>query len=132
MGTNVYCALCEREVGKDDSFVVETPDVVQAFHYDCGHQIWAAMTRSLGRDRARGRPLESERPEELRVGDGTRELVSIEAWKQREMSDRLDALEDLTKRVSSVWRLWLSDAESGSICPGTFDAMKNLLGIEEA
>jgi len=115
MGTNVYCAFCEEEVGHDDSFVVETTAIVQAFHYICSDLI------SEARERARGLSVETNKDQSVE---------SVDSWKQRELSERLDAVEDMTRKVTSVWRLWLNDAERGSINPGTFDAMKNLLGME--
>jgi hypothetical protein len=116
VGTNVYCALCEKEVGKDDSFVVENPDVVQAFHIVCGEQIRAAMHKAMEPARGQRKIAHSATTE----------------WRLREIEERLDATEDLTKRTAAVWKLWLSEAGSGSINPGTFDAMRNLLGIEKA
>jgi hypothetical protein len=124
MGTNVYCAMCEEEVGKADSFVVETPTIVQAFHFDCARQIQEAMSKSVVRG------LESTASGDFKAGDGTRELLPPEVWKMREMEERLEAVEVMTRKIASVWRLWLNDAERGSINHGTFDAMKNLLGIE--
>lgn len=122
--TNVYCALCEGEVGRDDSFVVERPDIVQALHFNCGNQISVAMAKAIGSTPAPARefvpPLHDPTQHE-----------TMAAWKMRETEDRLDALEDLTRRVASVWRLWLNDAETGSINPSTFDGMKALLGIEK-
>jgi len=123
------CGLCgEATVQHDADHVGEIEGAPNAgFHARCAQKIADALA-------ARGRPYEEPAVAsgDLRVGDGTAQLEPLDVWKQREMSDRLDALEDLTRRVASVWRLWLSDAESGSICPGTFDAMKNLLGIERS
>ena len=133
MSTNVYCDLCEKEVGNDDSFVVDGEVRVMAFHFDCGHQVYASMSRSLvvKESAARGRAVESAVASgDFAVGSGTNQLLPPDVWKMREMSERLDATESLTRKVASVWRLWLNDAERGSINPGTFDAMKNLLGME--
>ena len=123
VGTNVYCDLCGTQVVKDDSFVVETDEFVRAFHLQCGAKISLAFRESL--DRARGQEFVPGEHQSL-------QHESMASWKQREMEERLEALEDLTRKVASVWRLWLNDAESGSINPGTFDAMKHLLGIEKA
>ena len=131
MSTNVYCDLCAKEVRSDDSFVVETPDIVQAYHYECGGLIFDAMDRASTRTR-RARGLESQSAVasgDLNAGDGSKQLLQPDIWKMREMSDRLDATEDLTKRTAAVWKLWLNDAHRGSINQGTFDAMKNLLGM---
>jgi len=125
MVTNIYCDLCEEEVGNDDSFAVDGEVRVMVFHFDCGHQVYTAMSR------ARGIAVESAvASSDFTVGSDTNQLPPPDVWKMREMSDRLDATESLTRKVASVWRLWLNDAESGSINPGTFDAMKNLLGMK--
>lgn len=126
MSTNVYCALCEMEVGKDDSFVVETPDIVHAFHFNCGGRISAAMSAAV--EPARGQEVGEFIPGE----HVSTEHVSQSEWRFRKIEERLDATEDLTKRTAAVWKLWLSEAGRGSINPGTFDAMRNLMGIERA
>jgi hypothetical protein len=131
MATNVYCDLCEKEVGNDDSFVVEHPLRVMALHYDCGHRILAAMSKALAQPAGSDRAVEANLGD-LRVGGGTREMLGPNAWKLRELEERLESTEDLTKRVAAVWKLWLSEAGRGSINPGTFDAMRNLLGMERA
>ena len=103
-GTNVYCDLCRKEVGHGDSFVVQHPEMVGAFHFDCGRMIVEAFEGYTNEPRGN----------------------------LREILDRLDATEDLARRTASVWRLWLNDGRRGSINPTTFDAMANLLGMEEA
>jgi len=113
MSTNVYCNLCEEEVGSDDSFVVETDAVVGAFHYDCGRKVWSAMAASLEKERARGRNVETT---------GEHHVA--------EMSD-LAPLTQRIERLEAVWKLWLNEAEKGSISQGTFHTMKHLLGIQK-
>lgn len=100
MSTNVFCAFCGGEVGADDSFVVDTPKIVQAFHYGCGITVSEALAQAR---RARGRCIEENTP---------------------------DPLAERVKRLEAVWKLWLVEAEKGSISRGTFHAMKTLLGIE--
>ena len=102
-----FCGLCGTELGDDCIRVVED-DPGSGFCYVCAEKIAQAFLQ------ARGQPREVNTPE-----------AQIKF-----MSERLDALEDLTGKVASVWRLWLNDAEKGRINPGTFDAMKTLLGIE--
>jgi len=129
MSTNVYCDLCGKEVRHDDSFVVETKYVVHAYHNTCGQRIADALVRSLKRD---SEPVGSPQACALDfpAGDGTRELLPPDIWKLRDLEDRLAASETLVRQVASVWRLWLSDAEKGAINPGTFNAMRTLLGME--
>jgi len=50
---------------------------------------------------------------------------------EQELLDRLDAVENLARRVKNVWTLWLNDAQKGAINPGTFHTMKMLLGMED-
>lgn len=50
----------------------------------------------------------------------------------RDLLERLEAVEEMTRRVKNVWVLWLNDAQKGAINPGTFHTMKNLLGIDQA
>jgi hypothetical protein len=119
MGTNVYCDMCAKTVGHDDSFVVESVSRVAAFHFECGALVYNAMQAAILRD---GGNLPAPRGKSAPSSD----------WKLREMEERLDAVESLARRTASVWRLWLNDAEKGAVNPGTFDAMKNLLGIEKA
>jgi NAD-dependent SIR2 family protein deacetylase len=70
-------------------------------------------------------------PREFQSRDDEVEILGPKnVWKQREAAERLDALEEQVRRVSSVWRLWLNDAEKGCINQTTFDAMKNLLGMQ--
>jgi hypothetical protein len=107
-----YCDLCKNETGDGDSFSVERGGHVAVFHYECGQQIHLALLKSHEAD---GRSYEAE------VSDD---------WKQREAEERLKAVEEQVQRVTSVWRLWLNDAARGSINPGTFDAMKTLLGMK--
>ncbi len=124
--SQVYCAVCEGEVGKDDSFVVETPDVVKVLHFNCGHRVQVAMSAAWASARGQetGEFTPGEHQPTEHVGQGE--------WRLRKIEERLDATEDLTKRTAAVWKLWLSEAGSGSINPGTFDAMRTLMGMERA
>jgi len=110
MATNVFCDLCEKEVGQDDSFVVESGACIMALHYECGREIQTAMTISLKRDQARGHSGETK----VNVVATMHDLLPLEARIQR---------------LESVWKLWLNEAERGSISQSTFGAMKTLLGM---
>lgn len=112
MSTNVVCDLCHEEVGHDDSFVVADAPVVKAFHYKCGRVIEDRMYRSL-------EPNANRRPVEVSAD-----------WRTRELEERVAAAEEQVRKVTSVWRLWLNDARKGAINPGTFDAMRSLLGMD--
>jgi uncharacterized alpha-E superfamily protein len=59
-------------------------------------------------------------------------LAKVKRTRGRETNKQADPLEERVKRMEAVWKLWLSDAEKGSISQGTFDAMKHLLGMETA
>jgi hypothetical protein len=59
-------------------------------------------------------------------------LARVKRTRGRETNKQADPLEERVKRMEAVWKLWLSDAEKGSISQGTFDAMKHLLGMETA
>lgn len=47
MGTNVYCDHCAKEVTHDDSFVVDSEEVVRAYHFKCGAEIYNAMQAAI-------------------------------------------------------------------------------------
>lgn len=103
-----FCGSCGKQL--DENCVrVDESDPGSGFCYGCAERIARAFLQ------ARGRSQEMNTPE----------------GQIKSMSDRLDALEDLTGKVASVWRLWLNDAEKGRINPGTFDAMKTLLGMDD-
>ena len=103
MVTNVYCDFCEKEVGSNDSFVVDG-EIVRAYHYTCGRQITDALFATRGRESM---------------------TVALEP------SD-LAPLERRVQRIEAVWKLWISEAESGRISQATFHTMKHLLGMDKA
>lgn len=98
-------------VGLDDD-CIRLPDPREASYcYDCAKGIALAFQAS---------------PE------GASELPRSPSNHDREILERLEAVEALTQRVKNVWVLWLNDAQKGAINPGTFHTMKHLLGIDQA
>jgi len=51
VSTNVYCDHCAQEVDHDDSFVVESEEVVRAYHFSCGAEIYNALQAAIMRHR---------------------------------------------------------------------------------
>jgi len=105
MATNVFCDFCEKEVERNDSFVVDG-EIVRAYHYTCGRQIVDAYFATRGRDIAAKR-LDPE------VTD-------------------FAPLEQRIQRIETVWKLWITEAEAGRISQATFHTMKHLLGMDKA
>jgi len=129
--TNVFCALCEDLVEEnDDSFVVTDSKIVQAFHQKCGVKIMRALGDRLVGQLGWSSGVETP-PSGIYRRPFEQQTVKKAEWKQRELVERIEALEDLTQRVKNVWALWLNDARKGAINPGTFDSMRRLLGIED-
>lgn len=116
MSCTYFCGYCGDDPG-DQGVYVEKDDPGTVFCWDCAEAIGEAFLAAAC-EKARG---ESDTPDKN---------VASDAWAIRELRDRLDALEDANRRVTSVWRLWLNDAQKGAINPGTFDTMRNLLGME--
>ena len=105
-----YCGLCGEptEEGDADHVRAVEDDPGSGYHVRCAQQIADALAKFK---QARGRCVESTR-------------VALEPRD-------LEPLESRVRRLEAVWKLWLNDAEKGTINPGTFNTMKTLLGIEE-
>lgn len=72
------------------------------------------------------------RGEDVEPFEETRPVESIKPdWKTRDLVERVAAIEEQLRKVTSVWRLWLNDAARGAINPGTFDTMRTLLGMSK-
>lgn len=120
-----FCGLCGDPT--DDCEVVRAVahDPGSEYHIHCARQIADALA-------ARGRLVEAAASGDFKAGDGTKQLVSPDAWRLRQLEERVEAIESLAKRTASVWKLWLNDAEQGRINPGTFHTMRSLLGIDNS
>lgn len=109
MSYDYFCGLCGDGTTDENSVRAVEDDPGSAFHFECADKIAEAVAR--GRQ-ARGRCVE-------RSG----QKIALEQLDLEPVLARI-------QRMEAVWKLWISDAEKGSITPGTFNTMKHLMGIE--
>lgn len=102
------CLLCTAPIRSRED-LVEVGDLNSCFHMACANEVAEAAARAR---QARGRCVEHNGSDAATPSD-------------------LKLLEERIRRIEAVWKLWIVDATKGAINPGTFAAMKALLGMTE-